>query len=360
MSQLIQTPDQQVYLSKLLGYDYTIQYRARKHNVVADALSRPTDTVHSHFFILSMPRFIFLDKLRQSLQDSPDFVSLLAKIWLNHDNPFIPLLLEEYHTTPLGGHMGLYKTIARIQGNFFWKGSSSVEAVDSLLTSRQVLLDQLRAKLEKAQLTMKEIADYHRRYVSFQVDDWVYVRLRPYRQRSLHSSTTPKLTKRYYGPSRITARIGLVAYQLDLPPSSKIHPVFHCSLLKLHKGLLPTTPTGLPPLALDNKPIIEPLAILDTKMDSSTSPPTKLVLVQWKGLAPEDTTWEPWTVLNSDYHLEDKVPFAAVGIDSNSPISSDPNTDMMNGPNNANRGNMRDRPSRKTKMPNYLCDYITK
>lgn len=45
MSQLIQTPKQQVYLSKLLGYDYTIQYIAGKHNVVADTLSRPTDTV---------------------------------------------------------------------------------------------------------------------------------------------------------------------------------------------------------------------------------------------------------------------------------------------------------------------------
>ncbi|WVZ02844.1 hypothetical protein V8G54_023650 [Vigna mungo] len=229
---------------------------------------------------------------------------------------------------------------------FYLTGSSLVEAVDSLLTSGQVLLDQLLAKLEKAQLTMKEIADRHRRDVSFQVDDWVYVRLRPYRQRSLHSSITPKLTKRYYGPFRITARIGPVAYQLDLPPTTQ-GPTSYYSYC-------------LPPLALDNKPIIEPLAILDTKMDSSTSPPTKLVLVQWKGLAPEDTTWEPWTVLNSDYHLEDKVPFAAVRIDSNSPISSDPNTDMMNGPNNANKGNMRDRPSRKTKMPNYLCDYITK
>jgi len=35
---------------------------------------------------------------------------------------FYPLLLEEYHTSPLGGHMGLSKTLARIQGNFFWKG----------------------------------------------------------------------------------------------------------------------------------------------------------------------------------------------------------------------------------------------
>ncbi|WVZ12220.1 hypothetical protein V8G54_016750, partial [Vigna mungo] len=132
------------------------------------------------------------------------------------------------------------------------------------------------------------------------------------------------------------------------------------SFLKLHKGPLPTTPTGLPPLALDNKLIIEPLAIMDTKINSSTSPPTKLVLVQWKELAPKDTTWEPWTDLISDYHLEDKVSFAAVSIDSNGPISSGPNSDVLNGPSNDNRGNMRERPSRKHNMPNYLRDYITK
>ena len=39
MNQVIQTPEQQVYLSKLLGYDYSIQYKSGKANVVAYALS---------------------------------------------------------------------------------------------------------------------------------------------------------------------------------------------------------------------------------------------------------------------------------------------------------------------------------
>ena len=40
MNQVIQTPEQQVYLSKLIGYDYSIQYKPGKKNLVADALSR--------------------------------------------------------------------------------------------------------------------------------------------------------------------------------------------------------------------------------------------------------------------------------------------------------------------------------
>lgn len=40
MSWVIQTPEQQFYLTKLFGYDYLIQYKSGKSNVMADALSR--------------------------------------------------------------------------------------------------------------------------------------------------------------------------------------------------------------------------------------------------------------------------------------------------------------------------------
>ena len=40
MNQAIQTPEQHRYLARLLGFDYVIQYRLRKSNVVAGALSR--------------------------------------------------------------------------------------------------------------------------------------------------------------------------------------------------------------------------------------------------------------------------------------------------------------------------------
>lgn len=40
MTQVIQTPEQQYYLAKLLGYDYEIQYKAGSSNIVADSLSR--------------------------------------------------------------------------------------------------------------------------------------------------------------------------------------------------------------------------------------------------------------------------------------------------------------------------------
>lgn len=66
MTQVIQTPEQQIYLSKLLGFDYTIQYKPGPSNVVADALSRiPAPT--SSLIILSIPHNLFLDQLTQTL-----------------------------------------------------------------------------------------------------------------------------------------------------------------------------------------------------------------------------------------------------------------------------------------------------
>lgn len=137
---------------------------------------------------------------------------------------------------------------------------------------------------------MKLNADSKRRDVSYAVGDWVYVKLQPFRQHSVSGYSHHKLSKRFYGPFQITERIGEVAYRLQLPASSKIHPVFHCSLLKPHQGPVTTPQAPLPADAYENHPLVEPLAILECKWDNSNSPPTLMVLVQWLGLAPEDTS----------------------------------------------------------------------
>lgn len=90
----------------------------------------------------------------------------------------------------------------------------------------------------------------------------MYVKLKPYRQTSLAPAYT-KLSKRYYGLFQVEEHIGQVAYRLQLSVSTRIHPVFHISLLKLHQGHLPETLAPLPPTATNHLPVIEPLSILD-------------------------------------------------------------------------------------------------
>ena len=111
-----------------------------------------------------------------------------------------------------------------------------METIDFLLTSRQDMFIHLKRKIEHTQEKMKSSVDSHRLDISFSVDDWVYVKLRPYRQTSLAGNNYQKLGKCYYGPYQVIERVGLVAYKLALPASAKIHPMFHCLLLKPHSG----------------------------------------------------------------------------------------------------------------------------
>lgn len=83
---------------------------------------------------------------------------------------------------------------------------------------------------------------------------------------------------------------GEVAYKLDLPSDSKIHPFFHVSFLKLKLGQQISPLPTLPPLDETGQIILEPVAVLQTQTKSLRSRSINEVLVQWLGNAPEDTT----------------------------------------------------------------------
>jgi hypothetical protein len=87
----------------------------------------------------------------------------------------------------------------------------------------------------------------------------VFVKLRPYRQTSVARHRVHKLSKRYYGPLKLIKAVREVAFQLELPHTSKIHPVFHISELKPCFGDT-TAALNLPTEAIDNSPVIQPLA----------------------------------------------------------------------------------------------------
>lgn len=189
-------------------------------------------------------------------------------------------------------------------------GTTPIRELDEQLIERDVLLQELKNHLQTANNRMKQVADTKRRDVSYEVGDWVFLRLQPYRQHTIFRRTSQKLSTKYFGPFQVEERIGPVAYRLKLPEGTRVHSVFHVSLLKKRVG--PETPTSgtLPPLRATGLLRLRPLHVLQTReviIDGQTSVEA---LVQWQDLPVTEATWEDLQQLRQSFptlNLEDKV-----------------------------------------------------
>ncbi|KAI4313112.1 hypothetical protein L6164_026120 [Bauhinia variegata] len=81
---------------------------------------------------------------------------------------------------------------------------------------------------------MKKRADKGRRPLELQVGNLVLVKLNPKQLKGMRATCDRRLTRKYEGPFPIIAKVGKVAYKIDLPVWLKVHPVIHNSNLKLY------------------------------------------------------------------------------------------------------------------------------
>ena len=98
------------------------------------------------------------------------------------------------------------------------------------------MVDQMKTALEEAQANLtvaqsraKSQVDRLRRDEKVEVGDEVVL---PTRHISVNQHLLSKLQRHWIGPYRVSRVISPMAYGLDLPPTWRIHPVFHVSNLK--------------------------------------------------------------------------------------------------------------------------------
>ncbi|KAJ9511483.1 hypothetical protein QJQ45_029857 [Haematococcus lacustris] len=170
-------------------------------------------------------------------------------------------ILHEMHDAKYAGHVGITKTLEHVMRVFWWK--------------------HLRTDVRHYVTTKSSDS-------VFQVGDRVLLSTMNLRNMV---GKARKLLPRYVGPFRIEAHVGEDAVKLTLSPAmSRIHPVFHVSLLRPYEGnfgRLPPTELGW----LDDSPQYEVERIVNHRHVRAGK--AKEYLVKWKGYEDSDNTWEP-------------------------------------------------------------------
>ncbi|XP_062151845.1 uncharacterized protein LOC133860216 [Alnus glutinosa] len=110
----------------------------------------------------------------------------------------------------------------------------------------------------------------------------------PYCQSSITTRQSMKLAPGFYGPFCIDK----VAYRLELPAGSVVHPVFHVSCLKKVMGRTNVPAQALPTFDDQGTLQVSPYRILDRRQVRKRGRTITQLLVQWTSLPLEDATWE--------------------------------------------------------------------
>ena len=101
-----------------------------------------------------------------------------------------------------------------------------------------------------------------------------------------------KLSPKYYGLYKVLQNIFTMAYKLELPAASQVHPIFHVSCLKKVIGENLPIQTILPELDEEGKIILEPESVIETRTRLLRNRSISEYLIKWKNLSVEDSTWE--------------------------------------------------------------------
>jgi hypothetical protein len=174
-------------------------------------------------------------------------------------------------------------------------GESSTPATGVLLQRWENALTKAKENIEAAQLRQQYWANQHRRDLTYKVGDQVWLSTENLRSAMVG---TPKLLQRFEGPYPVKRVISPTAYELDLPPSRRIHPVFHIHLLKPYldgRAVLPERiPThSRPPPEFREDGDVEPEWDVESILRKKGRGASTRYLVKWKGYPMEESTWEP-------------------------------------------------------------------
>ncbi|GJR62193.1 hypothetical protein Tco_1504355 [Tanacetum coccineum] len=185
------------------------------------------------------------------------------------------------------------------------------EVGDAQLTGPEIVREttekiiQIKHRLQASRDRQKCYADKRRKPLEFQVGDKVMLKVSPWKG-VIRFGKRGKLNPRYIGPFKILAKVGTVAYRLELPEKlSRVHSTFHVSNLK---KCLSDEPLAIPldEIHIDEKLhfIEEPVEIMDREVKRLKQSRIPIVKVRWNSKRGPEYTWEREDQMQKKYpHL---------------------------------------------------------
>ena len=123
-------------MMKLIGHEFSIAHSPGKKNGLADTLSRRPQAMVELGALLSCLEEVRKDhalvRIWQALEEGTTtsrwFSLEESKLFykgryvLSKSSPFIPIILREYHDSPMGDHSGELKTYLRVAAKWYSEG----------------------------------------------------------------------------------------------------------------------------------------------------------------------------------------------------------------------------------------------
>ena len=180
------------------------------------------------------------------------------------------------------------------------------EGVNTFVSRMKKIFTKASQFLRRAQERQKHFADQRRREQVFHTGDQVLLSTE---NLQLKNAPVRKLKRRFIGPFFVSQRIGPVAYELKLPSTWKIHPVFHTSLLRPFRTSQWTTSSdpSVGELEPEDDEPYDVEKLLRWRWRGPSSRQHKEFLVLWTGWSLDDATWVPEENFTSTQELNKMI-----------------------------------------------------
>nr|GEY06528.1 putative reverse transcriptase domain-containing protein [Tanacetum cinerariifolium] len=173
------------------------------------------------------------------------------------------------------------------------------EVGDRQLTGPEIIHEttekivKIKIRIQATRDFQKSYADVRRKPLEFQVGDKVMLKISPWKG-VIRFGKRGKLNLRYIRPFKVLAKVGTVAYRLELPEQlSRFHSTFHVSKLK---KCMADEPLAIPldEIQVDDKLnfIEEPIEIMDREVMHLKQSRILIVKVRWNSKKGPEFTWE--------------------------------------------------------------------